>query len=161
MNFIPEKVQSDIFEKVCSLDDNKECSDCSSKHPTWSSIDFGVLICMKCAGIFYLQIIFNAIQMPLYEYKKTGIHRGLGTNTTRVKSIKLDKWTFEWIDIVENIGNRLANDYYEYKMPRALTKPGLNSSDESRRRQNFFPFFLSITLQFPVFNNFLKFSSVF
>lgn len=50
MNFIPERVQEEIFSRVCSLEENKECADCSAKHPSWSSIDFGVLICMKCAG---------------------------------------------------------------------------------------------------------------
>jgi Putative GTPase activating protein for Arf len=65
---------------------------------------------------------------------KTGNHRGLGTNTTRVKSSKLDKWTKEWIDIVEHVGNKLANDFYEFKIPTDQSKPDMNSSDEARRK---------------------------
>jgi hypothetical protein len=51
-----------------------------------------------------------------------------------VKSSKLDKWTKEWIDIVEHVGNKLANDFYEFKIPTDQSKPDMNSSDEARRK---------------------------
>jgi Putative GTPase activating protein for Arf len=53
MNFIPEKTQEQTFDRILSLKENQECADCSAKHPAWSSIDFGVMICMKCAGISF------------------------------------------------------------------------------------------------------------
>ena len=50
---IPEKVQDDIFNKLLSRSENKECADCKDKNPTWVSIDFGVFICFRCSGIFH------------------------------------------------------------------------------------------------------------
>lgn len=30
---------------------NNQCVDCSIKNPDWCSLQFGVLICLECAGI--------------------------------------------------------------------------------------------------------------
>jgi DNA-directed RNA polymerase subunit RPC12/RpoP len=32
--------------------ENLECADCGAKGPRWVSLDFGVFICMNCAGKF-------------------------------------------------------------------------------------------------------------
>lgn len=43
-----------ILEKLLKKEDNKFCADCRRKSPTWASILFGIYICIKCAGINYL-----------------------------------------------------------------------------------------------------------
>jgi len=45
----------------------------SSSDPKWSSVNLGIIICIKCAGI----------------------HRSLGSHISKVKSLYLDKWTAE------------------------------------------------------------------
>lgn len=46
--------------------------------PRWASWNLGVFICIRCAGI----------------------HRNLGVHISRVKSVNLDQWTSEQIQVV-------------------------------------------------------------
>ena len=45
--------------------------------PRWASWNLGVFICIRCAGI----------------------HRNLGVHISRVKSVNLDSWTQEQIEV--------------------------------------------------------------
>ena len=49
----------------------------SSSGPRWASWNLGVFICIRCAGI----------------------HRNLGVHISRVKSVNLDQWTSEQIQV--------------------------------------------------------------
>lgn len=69
---------------------NSTCADCNAPAPSWASLDFGVIICMNCAGA----------------------HRVLGPSVTRVRSTRLDTWVQTDIDILDNVGNQTANEYY-------------------------------------------------
>lgn len=55
-------------------------------HYLGASLDFGVFICMNCAGA----------------------HRALGPSITRVKSTKLDTWNKEWLENMR-LGNIVVN----------------------------------------------------
>jgi len=57
-----------------------------------------------------------------------GPHRGLGPIYTKVRSVKLDVWTRDMAEIMEKIGNKIANEYWEYKMPIGYKKPDVGSS---------------------------------
>ena len=46
----------------------------------------------------------------------SGIHRGMGTHISRVKSVDLDSWTDEQLQSVLNWGNARANKYWEAKL---------------------------------------------
>jgi stromal membrane-associated protein len=109
---VSEKVQEAIFTQLLSLPGNGECADCGNRSPTWVSLDFGVFVCIRCSGV----------------------HRQIGPHITRVRSTKLDGWQKDNIEIMATIGNKLANDYYEYKMPVGYRKPGANSTPEECRR---------------------------
>uniref|UniRef100_A0A8C9NRA2 Arf-GAP domain-containing protein n=1 Tax=Serinus canaria TaxID=9135 RepID=A0A8C9NRA2_SERCA len=47
------------------------------ERPRWASWNIGVFICIRCAGI----------------------HRNLGVHISRVKSVNLDQWTQEQIQV--------------------------------------------------------------
>ena len=48
---ISESEQVALFKQLLCRPENKLCSDCTTKNPTWCSIDFGVFICLRCAGM--------------------------------------------------------------------------------------------------------------
>uniref|UniRef100_A0A8C3IIB0 Small ArfGAP 1 n=1 Tax=Chrysemys picta bellii TaxID=8478 RepID=A0A8C3IIB0_CHRPI len=66
-----------ILAKLLREEDNKYCADCEAKGPRWASWNTGVFICIRCAGI----------------------HRNLGVHISRVKSVNLDQWTPEQIQM--------------------------------------------------------------
>lgn len=103
---LSEKVQELVFDKILSRPENLSCADCSAKGPRWVSLDFGVFVCMRCSGA----------------------HRALTPVYTKVRSVKLDIWTKDMVEIMDKIGNKLANDYFEYKMIKGYRKPDGSSS---------------------------------
>lgn len=62
--------------------------------PRWASWNLGVFICIRCSGI----------------------HRGMGTHISKVKSVDLDTWTDEQLQSVLKWGNARANKYWEAKL---------------------------------------------
>ncbi|KAG5945453.1 hypothetical protein E4U53_006701 [Claviceps sorghi] len=83
------------IKSLLKLEPNKVCADCKrNKHPRWASWNLGIFICIRCSGI----------------------HRGMGTHISRVKSVDLDSWTDEQLQSVLNWGNARANKYWEAKL---------------------------------------------
>ncbi|KAF3042711.1 hypothetical protein E8E12_008799 [Didymella heteroderae] len=83
------------LKNLVKLEGNKTCSDCKrNKHPRWASWNLGVFICIRCSGI----------------------HRGMGTHISKVKSVDLDTWTDEQLQSVLKWGNARANKYWEAKL---------------------------------------------
>jgi stromal membrane-associated protein len=84
-----------VIKEILKLEPNKLCADCKrNKHPRWASWNLGVFICIRCSGI----------------------HRGMGTHISRVKSVDLDSWTDEQLNSVVNWGNARAKKYWEAKL---------------------------------------------
>ncbi|GKZ68780.1 hypothetical protein AnigIFM50267_003525 [Aspergillus niger] len=84
-----------IIKSLLKLEQNKICADCKrNKHPRWASWNLGIFICIRCSGI----------------------HRGMGTHISRVKSVDLDSWTDEQLQSVVRWGNARANKYWEAKL---------------------------------------------
>ena len=75
--------------------ENRICADCKAKKSEWASTTLGVFVCIDCSGV----------------------HRSLGTHITLVRSCTLDTWTMKLANHMASIGNRLANDYWESKIP--------------------------------------------
>ena len=93
--------------------------------PRWASWNLGVFICIRCAGI----------------------HRNLGVHISRVKSVNLDSWTPEQIEVrltclwffavappdsdalcdvsqsIQCRGNQVVNDLYEHNLPDNFRRP--------------------------------------
>ncbi|KAL2870513.1 stromal membrane-associated protein [Aspergillus lucknowensis] len=83
------------IKALLKLESNKTCADCKrNKHPRWASWNLGIFICIRCSGI----------------------HRGMGTHISRVKSVDLDAWTDEQLQSVVRWGNARANKYWEAKL---------------------------------------------
>eukprot|EP00331_Platyophrya_macrostoma_P006842 CAMPEP_0176428020 /NCGR_PEP_ID=MMETSP0127-20121128/12915_1 /TAXON_ID=938130 /ORGANISM="Platyophrya macrostoma, Strain WH" /LENGTH=455 /DNA_ID=CAMNT_0017809651 /DNA_START=23 /DNA_END=1390 /DNA_ORIENTATION=- len=108
MEDVPLKVQEAIFNQLLDKLENKVCADCPNKSPTWASIDFGVFICLRCSGA----------------------HRRLSPVVTRVRSAKIDAWKMEHIEMMAAVGNKIANEYWEYNVPSYFKKPDLSTSLE-------------------------------
>ncbi|KAI9847490.1 MAG: hypothetical protein M1837_002391 [Sclerophora amabilis] len=93
------------LKNLLKLEENKKCADCKKDNrmttefsitwPRWASWNLGVFVCIRCSGI----------------------HRGMGTHISKVKSVDLDAWTDEQLQSVlrwEN--NDDANGYWEHKL---------------------------------------------
>lgn len=64
------------------------------KDPQWTSLNFGVLICIRCSGV----------------------HREFGTHISRVRSVTLDNWSQVHITIMMHFGNANANSLWEARL---------------------------------------------
>ncbi|KAJ2747516.1 hypothetical protein GGI20_000505 [Coemansia sp. BCRC 34301] len=82
---------------------NDRCVDCGKRAPEWAVINLGVLVCIDCSGI----------------------HRSLGVHVSKVRSIKLDNWEPELMQIMQRLGNHRVNHIYEAVEPKPdePTKP--------------------------------------
>ena len=90
---------------------NERCAECHAMDTSWLVIDYGVMICLQCAGA----------------------HRGLGTHISKVRSTELDNFThaeFEWIEALSNAKSALL---YEAALPPTMRRPSVSAPDVIRR----------------------------
>ncbi|KAI5778194.1 putative GTPase activating protein for Arf-domain-containing protein [Geopyxis carbonaria] len=81
-----------VIKSLLKLPGNRLCADCKrNKLPRWASWNLGIFICIRCSGI----------------------HRGMGTHISKVKSVDLDSWTDEQLQSMLKWGNTRANKYWE------------------------------------------------
>ncbi|XP_072352647.1 arf-GAP with Rho-GAP domain, ANK repeat and PH domain-containing protein 2 isoform X1 [Scyliorhinus torazame] len=82
----------EVAEKIWFNESNRNCADCRAPDPEWASINLGVVICKKCAGQ----------------------HRSLGSNISKIRSLKLDTsiWSNELVELFIVVGNRTVNAFW-------------------------------------------------
>ena len=71
-----EKQLQELVQKVPG---NSQCADCHARNPSWASWSLGVFLCMRCAAI----------------------HRKLGTHISKVKSLSMDSWSNEQVEVIQ------------------------------------------------------------
>ncbi|KAG9313719.1 putative GTPase activating protein for Arf-domain-containing protein [Chiua virens] len=87
---------------------NDICADCKARAPRWASHNLGIFICVNCASI----------------------HRKIGTHITKVKSITLDEWNKEQVEVMKENGNIKSNALYNPN--EARHPPPTNMIDSER-----------------------------
>ncbi|KAL3836900.1 hypothetical protein ACJMK2_022307 [Sinanodonta woodiana] len=90
---------------------NNLCADCGAPSPDWASLNLGTLVCIECSGI----------------------HRNLGTHLSRVRSLDLDEWPLDLIQVMTSIGNNVANSVWEANL-KGRVKPAASSPREEKEK---------------------------
>lgn len=73
---------------------NPYCVDCGGLAPEWASLNLAAMMCIDCSGT----------------------HRSLGSHITKVRSLKLDKWNKNLLQLLVLIGNEHVNEIWEGKL---------------------------------------------
>lgn len=84
---------------------NMACADCGgTSSPEWISINLLVVLCIECSGV----------------------HRGLGSHVSKVRSLTLDTNSFnkDFLDLLSRASNAQINQIYEANMP---SKPPIST----------------------------------
>ena len=90
------------IEEIIKLETNSKCFDCGSEKSKWASLNNGIFLCLKCAGI----------------------HRNFGLNISLIRSLEIDLWDEKQILYLKKGGNEnFKNFLIEYDI-------SLNSSIE-------------------------------
>eukprot|EP00668_Euglena_longa_P003485 GGOE01004078.1.p1 GENE.GGOE01004078.1~~GGOE01004078.1.p1 ORF type:complete len:401 (+),score=51.96 GGOE01004078.1:55-1257(+) len=95
------------LEKQLAREENRLCFDCHEKGPKWASMNLGVFLCIRCAGI----------------------HRALGVHISKVRSTTMDNWEPQWVEFIENVGNERGKQIYEAKWTKNVERPSISTPD--------------------------------
>ena len=100
MNNTKRKIKKQL-EEIYSEESNSSCFDCDNKPAHWASISNGIFLCLECSGE----------------------HRGFGIGISFIRSVTMDQWTQEQVNIMKVGGNQRLRDFLtSYQMPDNIDK---------------------------------------
>ena len=86
--------------EIIKQEGNTTCVDCGSEKPKWASLNNGVFLCLKCAGI----------------------HRGFGMSISLIRSLQIDSWTEKQLLYLKKGGNNnFKNNLSEFNIAETAT----------------------------------------
>ena len=89
------------LEELYKEESNSSCFDCDSKPAHWASISNGIFLCLDCSGE----------------------HRGFGIGVSFIRSVTMDQWTQEQVNMMKAGGNQRLKDFLTtYEMPDDIDK---------------------------------------
>ena len=91
---------------------NAVCADCGAPDPEWTSLQYGCLVCLQCAGI----------------------HRSLGVQISKIRSLLLDDVPNDGFGLIAAIGNEHCRNVLERFIPGNFDRSVLRTSTEARTR---------------------------
>lgn len=79
------------YQKILNqiLAKNSNCVDCHKPNPNWCSLNLGIIFCLNCSGV----------------------HRNLGVNISKVRSLTIDKLTIFDLVLLYLVGNQNFNQF--------------------------------------------------
>ncbi len=80
----------DIYD-IIQIEGNSECIDCGEKNPKWTSLNNGIFLCLRCAGV----------------------HRSFGMNISYIRSLQIDSWTENQLLFLKKGGNNKFKKNFE------------------------------------------------
>jgi Putative GTPase activating protein for Arf len=106
--FFPVACRSLLME----IEGNQKCLDCGTLRPEWAALSYGALVCINCSGN----------------------HRSLGVQTSMVRHITMDHWTYpQVIQMLEGGNAQLQNFFERHALTQAAfqrnQQKGLNGTD--------------------------------
>ena len=83
------------LNEILSREGNTTCFDCGKENPKWASLNNGIILCLKCAGI----------------------HRSFGLQISIIRSVQVDSWTEKKVKYLSLGGNNIFKTFLsEYKI---------------------------------------------
>ena len=86
--------------EILNKEGNSVCVDCGGEKPKWASMNNGVFLCLKCAGI----------------------HRSFGMSVSLIRSLQIDSWTEKQLLYLTKGGNKnFKNNLSEFNIAETAT----------------------------------------